>query len=47
MRGEVEAEIARYHDEARAALLDAALPGANPYRDRLLALVEQLSTRAG
>jgi geranylgeranyl diphosphate synthase type I len=47
VRREVEAEIARYHDEAEAALLDAALPGDNPYRDQLRALVERLATRSG
>jgi geranylgeranyl diphosphate synthase type I len=46
VRQEVEVEIARYHDQA-ATLLDAAMPGDNPSRDRLLALVERLSTRAG
>ena len=47
VRQQVEVEIARYHDEAAAALLEAAPPGANPARDRLLSLVERLSTRAG
>jgi geranylgeranyl diphosphate synthase type I len=47
VRQDVESEIARYHDEAAAALLDAAKPGDNPARDRLLDLVERLSTRAG
>ena len=44
---DVEAEITRYHDRATAALLEAAQPGANPARDRLLALVERLSSRSG
>jgi geranylgeranyl diphosphate synthase type I len=46
VRQDVEAEIARYHDDAADALL-AAAAGSNPSRDRLLALVERLSTRAG
>ena len=47
IRPVIETEILRYHDEAAAALREAALPGANPARDRLLTLVERLSTRAG
>jgi geranylgeranyl pyrophosphate synthase len=47
VREHVEAEIARYHDDATSALLSAARPGENPSRDRLLALVEQLSSRSG
>ena len=47
VRQAVEAEIARYHDRATTALLDAARPGANPARDRLRALVEHLSSRSG
>jgi geranylgeranyl diphosphate synthase type I len=43
----VESEIRRYHDEARTALLIAAHPGENPYRDQLLGLVERLSNRSG
>jgi geranylgeranyl diphosphate synthase type I len=43
---EVEAVISNYHDQAIAALLDAARPGINPARDRLLTLVERLSTRS-
>jgi geranylgeranyl diphosphate synthase, type I len=46
VRQEVEVEIARYHEAAASALLDAAMSGDNPSRDRLLALVERLSTRA-
>ncbi len=34
-----------YHDEARDALLAAALPGLNPARDQLLAQVEHLASR--
>jgi geranylgeranyl diphosphate synthase type I len=47
VREHVEAEIARYHDDATSALLSAARPGENPSRDRLLTLVEQLSSRSG
>src|SRR3954447_9324121 len=47
VRQEVEAVISRYHDQATAALLDAARPGDNPARDHLLALVERLSSRSG
>ena len=47
IQSEVEAEIARYHDRATAALLDAARPGDNPARDHLQTLVERLSTRSG
>jgi len=46
VRQEVEAVIANYHDRAIAALLDAAQPGTNPARDRLLTLVERLSSRS-
>jgi geranylgeranyl diphosphate synthase, type I len=46
VRQEVEAVIAGYHDRAAAALLDAAQPGSNPARGRLLALVERLSSRS-
>jgi geranylgeranyl diphosphate synthase, type I len=46
VRPEVEAVIGDYHDRAASALLDAAQPGNNPARDRLLALVERLSTRS-
>jgi geranylgeranyl diphosphate synthase type I len=46
-REAVEAEIARYHDRAAAALREAAMPGPNPSRDRLVALVDRLSTRDG
>jgi geranylgeranyl diphosphate synthase, type I len=46
VRQEVEAAIADYHDGATAALLDAARPGSNPARDRLLTLVERLSSRS-
>ena len=47
IRQDVETEIARYHDTAAAALRAAARRGANPARDRLLELVERLSTRTG
>jgi geranylgeranyl diphosphate synthase type I len=47
VRDTIETEIARYHDRARAALLDAARPGENPFRDQLLSLVERLSNRSG
>jgi geranylgeranyl diphosphate synthase, type I len=47
VRQEVEAVIGSYHDQATAALLDAARPGYNPARDRLLTLVERLSSRSG
>jgi geranylgeranyl diphosphate synthase, type I len=46
VREEVEAVIGNYHDQATAALLDAARPGDNPARDRLLTLVERLSSRS-
>src|SRR5215213_3702390 len=46
VRQEVEAVIGTYHDRAAAALLDAARPGHNPARDRLLTLVERLSSRS-
>lgn len=47
VRQEVETVIAGYHDRAAAALIDAAQPGSNRSRDRLLALVERLSSRSG
>jgi geranylgeranyl diphosphate synthase, type I len=47
VRHEVEAVIGNYHDQATAALLDAARPGDNPARDRLLTLVDRLSSRSG
>jgi geranylgeranyl diphosphate synthase type I len=47
VREEVESVIASYHDRAAAALIAAAQPGSNPARDRLLALVERLSSRSG
>src|SRR5919107_1742400 len=47
VRQEVEAVIAGYHDRAATALIDAAKPGSNRSRDRLLALVERLSSRSG
>jgi geranylgeranyl diphosphate synthase type I len=46
VRQEVETVISDYHDRATAALLDAARPGSNPARDRLLTLVERLSSRS-
>ena len=47
VRQAVEAVVAGYHDQAAAALIDATQPGDNPARDRLLALVERLSSRSG
>jgi geranylgeranyl diphosphate synthase type I len=41
----VEDEIQRLHDQAIAALRDAAGEDENPYRDRLMILVERLATR--
>jgi geranylgeranyl pyrophosphate synthase len=46
VRQEVETVIGTYHDRAAAALLAAARPGNNPARDRLLTLVERLSSRS-
>jgi geranylgeranyl diphosphate synthase, type I len=46
VRQAVETVIANYHDRATAALLEAARPGDNPARDRLLTLVERLSSRS-
>lgn len=42
----IAAEVAAEHDRARALLLRAAAPGANPCRDALLALVERLALRS-
>jgi geranylgeranyl diphosphate synthase type I len=47
VRQEIEAVIAGYHDRAAAALIDAAQPGSNRSRDRLLVLVERLASRSG
>lgn len=47
VRPAIEQEIVGYHDRATSALHEAAQPGENPARDRLLALVERLSTRSG
>ncbi|MBA3416357.1 MAG: hypothetical protein H0U10_14140, partial [Chloroflexia bacterium] len=47
VRATVETSVAAYHDEARAALHNAAEPGANPYRDALLRLIEKLAVRVG
>jgi geranylgeranyl diphosphate synthase type I len=47
VRQEVETEIARHHDRAKQALLDAAQSGHNPYRDQLLTLVDRLANRSG
>ncbi len=47
IRAEVEARVAALHDEARTALLAAAQAGANPARERLLALVAGLAARTG
>jgi geranylgeranyl diphosphate synthase type I len=44
---EIEAEVRAYHDEARDALFAATGDGLNPARDRLLLLVETLSSRQG
>jgi geranylgeranyl diphosphate synthase, type I len=46
VRSAVEAQVAAFHDEAKSALLVAA-PAANPWRDRLLDLVERLAVRSG
>jgi geranylgeranyl diphosphate synthase, type I len=46
VRPAIEARVAAFHDEARAALL-AAAPTPNPWRDRLLALVDRLAGRRG
>lgn len=45
VRRDVEREIARFHGQAATALRQAAPEDANLYRQRLLTLVEQLSTR--
>ena len=47
VRDAVEARVAAYHDQARAALLEAAQPGPNPCREALLRLVERLALRVG
>jgi geranylgeranyl diphosphate synthase type I len=47
IRSRAEGEIVRLHDQAAAALRDAAGDGDNPCRDRLLTLVERLATRTG
>lgn len=47
IRGNVEAAVLRYHDEALAVLATLDVPLDNPYRQRLLALVERLSLRTG
>jgi geranylgeranyl diphosphate synthase type I len=47
VRSLIEKRVATLHDEARSELLAAAQPGANPGRDRLLALVERLAGRTG
>ena len=43
----VEARVASYHDQARAALLEAADPGDNPCREALMRLVDNLAVRVG
>lgn len=43
----IETEVRAYHDESRDALLAATGDGVNPARDRLLHLVETLSSRLG
>jgi geranylgeranyl diphosphate synthase type I len=45
VRDAVEARVAQYHDDARAALDAAAVAGANPARDALAELVENLAMR--
>jgi geranylgeranyl diphosphate synthase type I len=45
IRVDVEREIAQHHDQAVRALREAAPRDDNPYRERLLALVERLATR--
>jgi geranylgeranyl diphosphate synthase type I len=47
VRHDVEREIARFHDQAAVALRESASPGDNPFRDRLLALIDRLATRTG
>lgn len=47
VREDVERQVAAYHDQALAELRDAAPVSADPYRQRLVALVEQLATRTG
>jgi len=44
---EVAARVVAYHDEAGAALPEAARFGTNPYREALMGLVEMLAVRAG
>jgi hypothetical protein len=46
VRPDVEREIQRYHDLAATSLREASPHDSNPHRDRLLALVERLSSRA-
>jgi geranylgeranyl diphosphate synthase type I len=46
IRPDLEREIQRYHDLAATSLRKASPQADNPYRDRLLALVSRLSTRA-
>ncbi|MDQ3695075.1 MAG: polyprenyl synthetase family protein [Chloroflexota bacterium] len=43
----IAARVGHYHDQARAALPLASGAGPNAARDQLLALVEQLASRAG
>jgi geranylgeranyl diphosphate synthase type I len=47
VRAEIEAEVRAYHDESRDALLAATAGVPNPARERLLLLVETLSSRQG
>ncbi len=47
VRGAVEREVARYHDQAAEALNEAAGGGQNPYRDALHDRVASLSHRVG
>ncbi len=43
----IEAQVQRYHDQARSALVTATNRDPNPARDRLLDLVERLALRTG
>ncbi|MCC6314691.1 MAG: polyprenyl synthetase family protein [Thermomicrobiales bacterium] len=47
VRHAIAAQVADHHDRARADLDAAAVPGPNPARDRLRALVDRLADRAG
>lgn len=45
VRADVEARVEELHDEAQQGLESAALPGANPSKDALAALVAMLASR--